>query len=48
MLERYGQLPASRGDGMREQKSAEGIVGRGEGGEPTSTETEGLNSECRE
>lgn len=48
MLARYGQLPWSRGGGTRKQKSAEGIVGQGEGGEPKRTGTEGLNSECRE
>lgn len=30
-------LPTSRGEGMRVQKSAEGIVAGGEGGEPMRT-----------
>lgn len=42
--ERDCQLLTSRGDGTQEQKSADGIVGRGEGGEPMNTATEGLNS----
>jgi hypothetical protein len=40
-------LPISRGIGMRMQKSAEGIVGWGQGAEPGQSPIEGLNIEQR-
>jgi hypothetical protein len=42
------ELPTSRGVGMRMQKSANGIVGRGRGGKPERALTEGPNIEQRD
>jgi hypothetical protein len=42
------RLPTSRGDGTHRQKSADGIVGSGQGAEPTRVTTEGPNKWKRE
>lgn len=41
-------LPTPGGVGMRMQKSADGVIGWGQGGEPKKPPTEGLNIEQRD